>query len=252
MKLDHPDLQSRLAAEYVLGTMKGRARRRFEDYLRMPANRTLREAVAKWEAHMTPLADRVPPVAPPKRVWARIEAQLFASKTQVNTGTSSQNALETPVNKGLFGLNFWRNLGLGASTLAAALLVVVFTGNPLRSDEPMITAVLEDQGGARMVIDQRHPDRIEARLIRNWNSSNDISHELWVIPTDGAPRSLGVVSDAGNTTIKIPGLSAKLAGGAVFAVSLEPKGGSPTGAPTGRVVCKGTIAKMPPKQRPQI
>ena len=116
----------------------------------------------------------------------------------------------------------------------------------------MMMAVLEDQGGARLVIDQRKPDQLEARLVRNWNPSNEIAHELWVIPTEGAPRSLGLVSNTGNTTIKMPGLSAKLAGGAVFAVSLEPPGGSPTGAPTGRVVCKGAIAKMPPKVRPQI
>jgi anti-sigma-K factor RskA len=251
MKLDHPELQSRLAAEYVLGTMRGRARRRFEDYLRMPAHRALRDAVAKWEAHLTPLAGAVPEMDPPKRVWARLEAQLFSSKTPAMTGASSQNAPKTPANQGFFGLGFWRSLGLGASSLAGVLLVVVFMGLP-KSDEPMLTAVLEDQGGARLVIDQRQPDQLEARLVRNWNPSNEISHELWVIPADGAPRSLGLVSNAGNTTIKMAGLSAKLAGGAVFAVSLEPPGGSPTGAPTGRVVCKGAIAKMPPKVRSQI
>jgi anti-sigma-K factor RskA len=251
MKLAHPELQTRLAAEYVLGTMKGRARRRFEDYLRMPEHRALRAEVAKWEAHMTPMANAIPAIDPPKRVWARIDAQLFGSKTPALTGDSSQNVPKTPANQGLFGLGFWRNLGLGASGLAAVLLVVMFTGLP-KTEEPMMTAVLEDQGGARMVIDQRHPDRLEAKLIRNWNSSGDISHELWVIPADGAPRSLGVVADTGNTMIQMPGLSARLAGGAVFAVSLEPKGGSPTGAPTGRVVCKGAIAKMPPKARPQI
>lgn len=260
MTLDSPQLQTQLAAEYVLGTMRGAARRRFEDYLRMPRHLGLREAVAKWEGHITPLASLIPDVEPPRRAWSRIEAQLFDGKTRLSAGSYSQNTVKTPADKGSKGpkgfkglfasVTFWRNLGLGASSLTALLLVVMFAGLP--KGESMMTAVLEDQGGARMVIAQRYPDRLEAKLVRDWKISDEISHELWVIPAEGAPRSLGVVNDTGNTTIQMVGLSAKLAGGAVLAVSLEAKGGSPTGAPTGRVVCKGVIAKMPLKQRPQI
>ena len=70
---------------------------------------------------------------------------------------------------------------------------------------------------------------------------------LVMIPKDGAPRSLGVINDTTDTRISVAGLDARLANGALFAVSLEPLGGSPSGAPTGKVVCKGSIAWMPPK-----
>ena len=116
MKLSQADLQSRLAAEYVLGTMRGAARRRFEDYLRMPHQRSLREQVAKWEAHLTPLANRLPAVTPPDRVWLRIQAAISGNtrsenKTPLLTGISSQNAVKTPANKGLWqSFAFWRGL----------------------------------------------------------------------------------------------------------------------------------------------
>ncbi|MBL0123996.1 MAG: hypothetical protein IPP88_15140 [Betaproteobacteria bacterium] len=80
MKLAHPELRSRLAAEYVLGTMKGGARRRFQDYLRRDT--ALQADVARWEAHLTPLAQRLPAIEPPARVWASIQAQI--SKTDAS------------------------------------------------------------------------------------------------------------------------------------------------------------------------
>jgi anti-sigma-K factor RskA len=248
MKLNSPELQSRLAAEYVLGTMKGAARRRFEDYLRMPGHTPLRDAVAKWEAHLTPLADVVPAVEPPKRVWSRIEAQLFNGKTALSAGSSSQNAVKTPANKGLFGsFTFWRNLGLGASSLAAVLLVALIT---LRADQdPMMMAVLEDQGVARMVVEQPKSGMLMVKMVKPWKPSPNNSIELWVIPTDGKPRSLGVVNDTGETKMATGDMDIKLADGLVFALSKEPKGGSPTGQPTGMILCKGAIAKMPPKPK---
>ncbi len=261
MKLSQPDLQSRLAAEYVLGTMRGGARRRFEDYLRMPHQRSLREQVAKWEAHLTPMADRLPAVTPPERVWLRIQAAVFGNKISENktpalTGISSHNAVKTPANKGLLqSFAFWRGLGLGASGLSAALLITLFAGNVFRAtQEPMMMAVLEDQGVARMVVEQPKSGMLMVKMVKPWKASPGNSMQLWVIPAAGAPRSLGIVNDTGETKFATGDMDIKLTDGLVFAVSKEPAGGSPTGQPTGMILCKGTIARMPPKQklRPQI
>jgi len=62
--------------------------------------------------------------------------------------------------------------------------------------------------------------------------------ELWAVPAQGAPRSLGLVAGNSATTV----LRAKLLQNtAAFAVSLEPGGGSPTGAPTGPIVSAGRV-----------
>lgn len=256
MKLASTELQSRLAAEYVLGTMPRLARRRFESYLLV--NPTLRAEVAKWEAHLTPLAERVAPISPPDRVWKMIEARTIArnealDKTPAKTGIFNENALKTPANKGLFAsLQFWRNWGLGASGLAATLLVAAYLGM-MPAKDPMMMAVLEDQGVARMVVAQPKSGVLMVRMVQPWMAAPNMSMELWVIPKDGKPRSLGLVNDTGETKIVLRDMDERMTDGLVVALSKEPKGGSPTGQPTGAILCKGAIAKMPSsKPRPQI
>ena len=70
------------------------------------------------------------------------------------------------------------------------------------------------------------------------------SHELWVIPADGKPRSLGVLGTSKQAHMQLANaLADLLQQGATIAISVEPKGGSPTGAPTGPVVASGALAR---------
>jgi anti-sigma-K factor RskA len=62
--------------------------------------------------------------------------------------------------------------------------------------------------------------------------------ELWAVPAQGSPRSLGLVRAGEPTTVLRTQL---LLGTAAFAVSVEPEGGSPTGAPTGPIVSLGSL-----------
>ena len=236
MRLAHPDLRIRLAAEYVLGTMKGGARRRFQDYLKRDAG--LQIEVARWEEHLTPLAERLQAIEPPARVWSRIAVQLDGSVALPPTKKTS----------GIWeSLGFWRSLGLGAAGLAAALLVAVVALKP-DEQEPMLMAVLaEDSNEARVYIEQPKSNVLMVKMVKPWKTNSGFAHELWVIPKNGAPRSLGVINAATDTKIDVAGLDAKLVNGALLAVSLEPPGGSPSGSPTGKVVCKGSIAWMPAK-----
>lgn len=65
MNIHQPPLSDTLAAEYVLGTLQGGARRRFEQLL--PAHPALQRAVADWERRLNGLAAASPPVPPPAR-----------------------------------------------------------------------------------------------------------------------------------------------------------------------------------------
>jgi anti-sigma-K factor RskA len=95
------------------------------------------------------------------------------------------------------------------------------------------------------------------RLVATWNGDKNLlvvpasvsaadrghSHELWMIPRDGKPRSMGVMPEGPMRLEVEPATATLLAQGATFAVSLEPSGGSPSGLPTGPVIASGALVR---------
>ena len=77
MNYNRADLLDRLASEYVLGTLHGAARRRFDKVL--VESSAARAAVHAWEQRLAVLAASVPPVAPPPRVWTATEARIAST-----------------------------------------------------------------------------------------------------------------------------------------------------------------------------
>ena len=78
------------------------------------------------------------------------------------------------------------------------------------------------------------------------------SYELWIVSDRlQRPRSLGVIG--GNDFTARPVLSgydSEIVNQATFAVSIEPEGGSTTGAPTGPVVYTGKLIETVPPGAP--
>ena len=73
----------------------------------------------------------------------------------------------------------------------------------------------------------------------------DQSLELWAIPADGKPISLGVIPAGSKGKVELSEAQKALIGQPIaLAVSLEPKGGSPTGQPTGPVLYQGALAAL--------
>jgi anti-sigma-K factor RskA len=239
-----PELRSRLASEYVLGTLRGGARRRFEDLLR--ADQALRASVTEWEQHLTPLAESLPAVAPPARVWAKIEQRIGPRAAPPSEEKT------VGVEKLARKLAFWQRFSFATGALAGTTMLIVFTAIMLRpigiSDPmPMMTAVLEEEGEARMLVKQMKPGYMTVHMIKPWKPMPNVSKELWVVSKDGTAKSLGLIDDFKDTNISMADLDRYLEQGAVIAISKEPPGGSPTGQPTGMVFCKGVIARMPHK-----
>lgn len=77
MKSGNRELVDRLAAEYVLGTLRGGARRHFERWLRSPQVRVM---VHEWEDRLAGLEPDPQPVAPPPQAWKGIERRLELHK----------------------------------------------------------------------------------------------------------------------------------------------------------------------------
>ena len=69
--------------------------------------------------------------------------------------------------------------------------------------------------------------------------------ELWIIPGDGVPRSLGLIRPDGTTLVVLPPeLKALLIDGAVLAVSLEKAEGAPHVAPSSTPIATGKISTI--------
>jgi anti-sigma-K factor RskA len=224
-----------LAAQYVAGTLRGPARRRFEALL--PGHPALREAVAAWQERLMPLTGVVPPESPPPEVWQAIESRLWA-------GTAPAESRSPTV-------SFWHRLTLWRSTAGVmtvlALVIAVRAGNaPVL---PPVVVVLQGTGadaqpGSSIVASLSGDGRaLVTRTLSPVSLTNSRVLELWSVPPQGSPRSLGLISSDG-LTVLAPGRlpPALLKGGtAALAVSVEPPGGSPVGVPTGPVLFVGKL-----------
>lgn len=230
MDYSRRELADRLAAEYVLGTLQGPARRRFENLL--SAHPALRQAVAQWQERLSPLSSSVIPVAPPAQVWQRIEGRLFPDRA----------APAAPPVRWWERLALWR-VASGLATAAAVAMFVVAAQVP--PPQAPIIVVLGAQPEVAQALNASFVASVSgdgrALVLRPLNApslSPQQALELWAVPAQGAPRSLGLVQAAGATTL----LRAKLLSDtAAFAVSVEPAGGSTTGAPTGPIVSVGKL-----------
>lgn len=231
MDYSRRELADRLAADYVLGTLQGPARRRFENLL--GAHPALRQAVAQWQERLSPLSISVTAVTPPARVWQRIEGRLFAE---------SRSAAVAPPVRWWERLALWRAAS-GLATVAAVALFMVASQVP--SPQAPIIVVLGAQPEAAKALNASFVASVSAdgralvlRPLGELSLSPQQALELWAVPSRGAPRSLGLVHTSGVTTLLRAQL---LSDTAAFAVSVEPAGGSATGAPTGPIVSVGKL-----------
>jgi anti-sigma-K factor RskA len=226
------DLREKLAAEYVLGTLKAGARRRFETWLKDDA--ALRRAVDEWQDRLCPMAEFTPAVTPPNAVWRKIEKELGEHQ-------------RLPRQDWKNSLFFWRRLGLVSSAIAMTLVAYL----SLRQLDagmaaPNYVAVLADKEAhtALVVTGDRRHSRLQVKVLLPQTVADNQTLELWALPKQGHPRSLGLIPASGVASLELP---ANLASGAVpnLAVSLEPKGGShnPDG-PTGPVLFTGAWVQI--------
>ncbi len=248
MNLLRPELLDRLASEYVLGTLRLGARRRFDRLLRdSPA---AREAVLYWQERLLPLAEQSGALLPPEVVWRSIEQRLFGAATATRQARSPEGVL-----------SWWRRLGLWQGAALVSSLLAFWLGSQLlrvptslpseqlastsfvvslntaSGDQSVLVSVqkVAPDGVATLLVNMVAPPPLQAAQVL----------ELWAIPQQagGSPRSLGLLPRQGS--LRIPLTDPALIGtAAALAVSVEPAGGSTTGLPTGPVVLQGKPIKL--------
>jgi anti-sigma-K factor RskA len=224
-----------LAAEYVLGVLpsgerQAAARRRESDA-------AFARLVETWEERLSPLNAAYEDVEPPASVKSQLDARLFEG--QGNRVEHKQGFLES--------LAFWRGLA-GAALVALAIMVAL----------PFLQQAAGPDGAPRLVASLAADDT-DVRYLAVYDARSGevgLSHvtgeraagrdfELWVIENNAAPVSLGVVPAGASVHMAVePAHREMIASGALFAISLEPEGGSPTGQPTGPVVASGDLRSI--------
>ncbi|GJD59739.1 anti-sigma factor [Methylobacterium dankookense] len=223
------------AGEYVLGTLPAEERAAFAQSLEGDAS--LHAAVAAWEVRLASLAATVEPVAPAPDVWDAIEARIPPAPPAVSgDGVARILTLERKV-------RIWRLAAGAATALAAGLALWLVVGlRPTATDRQYLAVV--DRGGALPALIVRVDLDTGTVQVRSLAAETppDRSLELWYVGTGAAPRSLGLVTDAVDRR-PIPAALRAGAEGVSLAVSVEPKGGSPTGAPTGPVIYSGKLVR---------
>lgn len=199
-----------IAGEYVLGTLPHAERLAFA--ARLKVEPALQVLVAEWEARLDGINDAYAESPAPDLLPA-IEARLFPKP-----------ARRWPL---------W--LG-GLATAFALFLGALFLPPILAPDAPPVIATLGAADAPLRFEAHYDGQDLILRRVAGQPAPAGQTHELWIIAPEAAPVSLGLIGDA---PLRVPYSTPPK--GWTLAVSLEPAGGAPGGAPTGPVLAAGEI-----------
>ena len=257
----NPTLVDQLAASYALGTLRGGARRRFEELARV--NASVRAAALLWQGQLASVTELQPDIAPNPLVWTRINNLVQAEK--------QARAMQTARNLAKPSLSWWANLSLwrGASAVGtlAAVAALFMVGNLSGLNQSLgqqvsslgsevknlntrldaapeiryVAVLADDKAAASMLVtfDAKHRQLLLKR-VGAFQEQPDRSLQLWALPEGGAPKSIGVMgSDA---VLRLTVGHNDMASVPMLAVTLEAKGGVPEGSgPKGPLLFKGAL-----------
>lgn len=229
-----------LAAEFALGVLEGSALD--EARSRAASDPAFATEVARWRGRLAPLLEDVDEVRPPAESWERIDRLIG--------GTAAANDNAALLRR---AVRVWRSATVVMAAIAASLAFVLLFQPARRAVEqppagqaatPMVAMLGSDD--STKVVASWDPAARQLILAVPGPMPGDQahSHELWVIPAGGKPRSLGTMDRGKQMHMRLAdALADLLQQGATIAISVEPRGGSPTGAPTGPVVASGTLSR---------
>lgn len=215
-----------LAGEFALHLLDPTARAAFE--ARLLNDASLRALVRDWDEDLCTIANEVTEITPPKHLQSQIETSLFGHEES----------------------KIWAFLGLGKAgwAMCSLALVALLTFFALDTDQPdqslVATFMAEDE--SLQVAALLNPALHELTLVRSVGKvAAGRSQELWLI-VEGAPApvSLGLLDANADSKFILTDAQADVFWGATLAISDEPLGGSPTGAPTGAVLAAVKMEKV--------
>jgi anti-sigma-K factor RskA len=267
-----------MAAEYVLGTLDGEERAQVE--MMMSVDPEFKLVVEQWERRLGELHAMVGAVEPADEVWSKIRTAVTAIKPEAAMRlpevTSAPAPVTPPVVQQITPSNVvslsdrgrrWRGLAGLTTALAASLaaLVVVQAYRPdllpdqlrpqprietVTAPQPaQFVAVLQRDGGSPAFIMTLDTNTKEFTVRKaGADAPAGRAYELWMVSDRfNAPRSLGIIGATDFTTKPVlAAFDNPTIHGAIYAVTVEPEGGSPTGAPTSPPIYAGKLIETVP------
>ncbi|MFK3864733.1 anti-sigma factor [Pseudoalteromonas rhizosphaerae] len=218
MNYDNQKLIDMLAAEYVLGTLKGSARKRFQR-LMLSSNR-VREATWMWEQHLNNLASSIKSVPPDSHVWEVISQRIDPQQAVV-----PNNVIQPKT-------SIWQAWSLIATAASIVLALIIWQPQTPVGQNTQQIALFKDASEKPLWFIDINEQGLSIKASDKLTARTDKDYELWMIlKGQDAPISLGLLpKDGVKSLLKDSRFNAQDI--ALLAISLEPIGGSPTGSPT--------------------
>lgn len=214
-----------LAAELALGLLDGAER---AEALRLClSNPAFAAEVEAWKLRLSPLLSDAAEVAPSHRVWRAVEARIGDGEVSV-----------------MRRLRRWQAGALLSGAIAAslALMIVVRPSDaPRPAPGPVAVSQLASAQNATTITIAYDPARGILRLSPTTLETATKSPELWVIPDDGVPRSLGIIRAKGRELTVDGSLRRYLTGGVTLAITMEDAASAPHKGPSAPPILSGKI-----------
>ena len=222
-----------LDAEYALGLLEGGERAALAR--RIASDPVLASDLRLWRSRLATLDDEFAEVAAPAGVLPRLENRLFGASAATGGLWNS--------------LALWRGL-----TAAAAAVAVIAVGVNLMQPRvdanalatQLVAAIQAQEGSGVEFVALYDQATGEVRITSlKGTAVPDKDFELWYIKGEQPAVSMGVIPVDQRKEIPLDAAAkAGIAPGTVLAVTLEQKGGSPTGVAQGPIVAVGTVTPI--------
>ncbi|RYY29467.1 MAG: hypothetical protein EOP62_01130 [Sphingomonadales bacterium] len=224
-----PDDREMMAAELALGLIEGEER---AVALRLQlSDPEFAASVEAWRARLDPLYVGFAE-APAPELWPSIERRLGGAGS-------------------LVAMRRWRFAAFASGAVAASLaLVLVLRPLPdpieiVRAPDSLVVAQLDGGENGALLAANYDPGHGMLRIRAVTMPASELAPELWIIPADGVPRSLGLVSAEGRSLVEVPEAHRKLIqDGALLAITMEPRDGAPHEKPSAAPIAAGKISTI--------
>lgn len=223
-----------LAGRYVLGTLHGKARSKFETLSH--DNIKIQNYIQQWEHYFYKFDENITPVLPPKHVWSSII-------TKINPDTIKTSLWNN--------ILLWRAVATSFLIISLLLMFVIF--KPFYKDEERFfaeyTSIIQDSENKPIWLINVSLKQKNI-IIKTLNKPQQITakqdFELWLLPKEKVkanPISIGLLPKQGNKKLILTEKLAHLSNKNKIAVSLEPLGGSPNELPSGKILFVAEFVK---------